>query len=867
MPKLSSPQRVTIPSLVQGVSQQPEHRQIPGSLREQINGWSSPVEGLRKRHPAFFRHRLFPLTDTIRDNGFFVDKFIVQFRETYSVVVAPHAGKYFLGIYKDGIRVPVAAHGTGISVGTENGPDGISDNWIIGDSTSYLARDATPLTTFQSQSINELNRFVLINNGPFGLLLNRERIVKMDSAMSPELPKQAMLFVQGVNYDITYKLTVDGSEYTFTTPKATDDPNEISNSLVVTGLTSQLPTDTYDIVEDGSVAFISRKDGGEIAIKIDDGYSNTFARIIYKEIPTTGYLPTRALDGFKVKISSDPAQTADDRWIVFRHSVPGGGIQEGIWEETVAPSTPIRIDSQTMPFVLYRAADSRFFFGPADGTTQTLDTETYTFPAWGERTVGDVTSAKDPPFVGQKIRDHLIFRSRYSLASGSSVIFSEVDDIFNFFPDTTLDVLESDSFSINAYSETSTELNWLLPVDETMIAVSSDTQFSVRPADADVLTPRSAVILRLSNIEMNPRLRPKIAGPNMLFATDEFGFTNFREYQFFDSTQRRLGLNLGGSLNVSKTTPKYIRGPAYHWDVGETLDYMACITPDAPEILYIYKYYNEVTGNGIQKAQMAWSKWEFSSRVANLFFNENSLTLFMADDLNGVYVTEINTDELQDTEIPDIHLDKKILYPECNNDTNTTNDVVATYDPITNTTTFALPYSFGPECLAVVRFTDAVAAGTVLGSAENDNKIICEEKGDHRSLQIAFGERYTFRAVLGHFYFPGQDALTREITGQLAGRTQIHTAEFHHFTTGRYKVIVDRINRRPTTNIFRARSLGVQNNRLSVSERPLGLGSLRVPVYSKNTEHRISIESDNWLPLTIVAVDWEGSYDTRSRKV
>jgi hypothetical protein len=38
-----------------------------------------------------------------------------------------------------------------------------------------------------------------------------------------------------------------------------------------------------------------------------------------------------------------------------------------------------------------------------------------------------------------------------------------------------------------------------------------------------------------------------------------------------------------------------------------------------------------------------------------------------------------------------------------------------------------------------------------------------------------------------------------------------------------------------------------------------------VPVYAKNTECSVSVESDSWLPLTISGASWEGNYTDRAR--
>ena len=48
----------TIPNLVQGVSQQPEVLRLTSQASEQINGFSSVVEGLKKRPPTEYVAKL-----------------------------------------------------------------------------------------------------------------------------------------------------------------------------------------------------------------------------------------------------------------------------------------------------------------------------------------------------------------------------------------------------------------------------------------------------------------------------------------------------------------------------------------------------------------------------------------------------------------------------------------------------------------------------------------------------------------------------------------------------------------------------------------------------------------------------------------
>ena len=77
--------RVEMDTLTQGVSQQPEHLRLQGQCTDQLNGWSSNVEGLTKRNAARFQAKIF---DSALDN-FYLEMLQVQQGEDYSVLLSP----------------------------------------------------------------------------------------------------------------------------------------------------------------------------------------------------------------------------------------------------------------------------------------------------------------------------------------------------------------------------------------------------------------------------------------------------------------------------------------------------------------------------------------------------------------------------------------------------------------------------------------------------------------------------------------------------------------------------------------------------------------------------------------------------------
>ena len=848
-----------IDTLIQGVSQQPKHLRVVGQGEEQLNGWSSPVEGLCKRNPLRLVGKILPIPVT----DFYLEMMSVISGERYSVMVYPNAGGTSLLITRDGSPANVHVHGTGLTAVSaltlDPGLHGAGMG-VTGDASSYIYNAAGDYQ----------KKYVLINNGPLGLLLNREKVVAMSTDKTPAAKKEGLIFVQGTAYEVSYKLSLNGTEVgTYTTPKATDTNNELSTSTVATELAKFVTATTgFEATVDRHIVWVKKTDGGDFTIKLDDARGNSLARVVKDSVTSLAELPVVAPNGFIVNVSSDPSQTIDDRYLLFA-TTDGSAMGNGSWGETAKPGMVYKINPDTMPLVIFRKAPGVIFVGPADGSTQTMTvggtSYSYTFPKWGDRSAGDETTVPDPEFIGKTVRDHVLFRGRYVMCAGQNVVFSEVDQVFNFFQDTSLGLTGKDGFSVLAVSEVSSELNWLLPLDENLLVFSQCTQFRVSAADADVLTPSTAMILRLSSLEMNPHIRPKLAGPQVLFGTNEFGYSHFREYSFYDTPQRRTGLNLGGSNDICLNIPKYIQGLVTHWDVGETIDFAACSTPNDRKTLYVYKYLFQSGGQALTKAQSSWSKFQFGGDVRWIKFMDNELWLIMTYP-DGTYAAHITSDELEVASGLQPHLDRLLLYPECNADAATSNDVTATYDLDTKLTTFTLPYQVVGTARAVVRYTNPSKEGLLLGSATSGNQIVCDRHGDWTKEKVAIGEEFQFRYEFTTPYVESRDQGKQRIIGKLDGRTQLLTFSTFHHNAGRYDVRVQRQNRQlDSVHKFRSRQLNVMNNRLDTEHTPVETGQFRVPIYCQNTACRIFVESTSWLPVTITGAQWEGSYSNRAR--
>ena len=848
----------SIDTLTQGVSQQPGHLRQVGQGSKQVNGWSSVVNGLTKRRPTKFVAKV----SSTKFEDFYAETMPVSASERYTLLIRPGKdgsdndvtiAQFFL----NGQFVECDVHGQGMTW-----KSGATEKFIECDSTSYL---------FNQKDL--YNKYVLINNGPQGLLLNREKTVKLETDKSAAQKTDSLLFIEGVNYDVTYSVTINGTAVdAFTTPQATDDPNDISTDTVAAHFQDKI-NDLADFTATraGSVVHIVKDDGKDYSISVSDGRSNTLARIIKGQVTSFSQLPTVAPKDFTVKVEGSANTTDDDIWVKFVPRDPGVTFGEGTWDETVAPETQFKLDKDTMPLVVRRAGSKVLFVGPADGAAESIttggDTFNYTFPKWGERTAGDTTTVPTPSFVDNKIRDHVLFRSRYMVVGGENCICSEVDDIYNFFNDTAITVLDTDPIDVRAASETSIPLEWILPVDEGVLLFSQKSQFQMRPADADVLTARTAVVLRLSNIDMNARVRPRIAGPNVIFATEEYNYTGFREYQFFDTQQRRIGLNLGGNLNLTLNVPKLIDGYVMLWDVGESLDYFVCMTPDDHKKLYVYKYLWRTAQGSIVREQSAWSEWTFDGEIQWLRFFDNKLWLIVTYG-DGTYTVHIEAEELTSPTDPEMYLDRQIRFPECNSTPQTSDNITATYDAQDDRTSFELPYDVTGDTDIIVRYDETKNKGLILGTLSSGKKADAVIRGDFRTTKLLIGRRYKFEYEFTQAYKPTKDQSRQRIIGELHGRLQVVTWQINHFNTGNYTLRIKRTGRaNDSVHKFRGVILDVQNNKLTTEDAILDTGSFRVPVYCKNTDTTVSVESEDWTPVTLMSCQWEGNFNDRAKGV
>jgi len=590
----------TIPNLVQGVSQQPEVLRLNSQATEQINGFSSVVEGLKKRPPTEYVAKLSSSTF----GNAFIHTINRDTNERYIVVIT-------------------------------NGDIAVYD--INGVSKTVV--DQTNATNYLS-STNPKQDFVCVTVADYTFVLNKNTATAMKATTSGAKVEQAVYSVlQGVN-STKYSITIDSTTYNFTS-------SNTDTEAIRDGLFSAVGSPSgITLTKIGNSSFSIVKSSGTLTVTASDGYGDDASQVVKDKVQSFGDLPVPAINNQIVQITGDAGNTFDNYYVKFIEA-------DNIWEETVAPDTKTTIDETTMPHVLIRTADGNFRFSQVDGSTYTISSTDYTVPSFGQRLVGDIDTVADPSFIGRKINDVFFHRNRLGFISDENVIFSRAGEFFNFFPETITQTLATDPIDVAGTHTKVSILRHAISFDEELLLFSDQTQFVL--SGGNTLTSENVRIDVTTEFENDRNVKPVGAGSNVYFAFPKGNFTGFREFFIASDTDTKQ------ADDITANVPKFVPSNVFKITSATTENILAVLSSDEDNALYIYQYY--VTQNRrLQSAWHKWTYGTSTSdKILNIDFVENELFI-VNERSDGVYLEKIDVaPALVDTgESYLTHLDRKL---------------------------------------------------------------------------------------------------------------------------------------------------------------------------------------------------------------
>ena len=523
----------SVPNLVQGVSQQPDNLRFPGQAEEQVNAFSSVVDGLTKR----------PHTEHVAALG---------------VTLENDALTHFVDRDASNKHVMVFNHSGGTtSVNIFNTADGASiTTTVSADAQTYLNGATDPLSDLRALTIAD-----------YTFVADTGKTVAMAGTTSTALPNEAIVFVKQGNDGTTYNVTINGN-----TASASGNYSPHHSSIdVASTLASGIAglAGVTSATAEGSVIKIVMS--SDLNITVDDSLSNTGLGLVYKEVTAITDLPIKCFNDSRVKVKGDVELVQDDYYVKFA-TKDGATFGEGTWIEDIGYGVTTTLDNTTMPIQIVPT-----FTGSAI-TSYAVDVATFT-----NRLVGDLDTNPNPSFVGKTINDIFFFKNRLGLLTDGAVIFSEADEYFNFFRTTVLSLLDSAPIDVGvAHTKVST-LKHAVPFQEKLILFSPQSQFVLR--GTDLLTPKTVNISPITEYNVSSDVKP-LALTNYVYFTfprDQYeGMYEFyvdKDTDVFDASE------------ITAQVPTYVPSSLRQLVGTPSEDVIVASSTDDLKKLYVYRYF------------------------------------------------------------------------------------------------------------------------------------------------------------------------------------------------------------------------------------------------------------------------------------
>lgn len=818
-----------IPNLVNGVSQQAPTLRLDTQGEEQINAYSSVVGGLQKRPPGVYLRQVPSAPDA------------------FTTLIDRPSGRFLVTIRDvDGTVTPTVS-------------------WLDGATDQPLE---TPNGLGYLQCDNPATELRCVTVGDSTIIVNRTVHTDMATDLTDALSEEALITVRTGKANTTYSVLIDGivaARYTTTTDAATYKTEAIADALfdnltsgtvdestttvieksksgyrspdgmggTVTTVTTQpsdLDRDDLNFVLQGSTIHAYSDDDTAFTITVLDTEGDSLTQVIRHEIDALADLPSKAPDGYKVKITGDGESEADDHWVVFAGDDSDSPLPGGQWEESLGPGIKYKFNPGLMPHILYPdpGVAGGFIFGQI---------------TWPERTAGDDDMAPVPSFIGKRIEDVTYHLSRLCFVSDINLHFSAVQDLFNMFRTTVTDLLDDDPIDVEVASSQGSTLRNAVRSDRKLIIFSDREQFVVEGNDGEPLTPSTISANAITAFNSNPDVRPMVVGRYMYFPFDRGNYSGLREYLVPSD------IETFDAADITAHVAKYIHGNVRQMAATTNEDLIAVRCDEATDTVYLYKYFR----SGNEKIQSSWSKLVFGAEVRHIGFIGSDLYVAV-----GPYNEYDEDDEATLIRLPfavgediDVYLDRRITEADC----------VVNYNEEDDQTSIALPYA--PENIDIV-----VREGGVQpeGTRVPVEYFVLDEKnvvvdGDYSSEKFFIGERYSMLYEFSTFYVKqrSQSGGSSIVPG---GRLQVRRIRLVYDETGNFTVTVKSPGRDDAVQTFTGRILGSANNLLGLPA--VESGEFSMGVGSDNKRVRIIVENDSHLPSNFTSASWEAAFNRRS---
>lgn len=466
--------------------------------------------------------------------------------------------------------------------------------------------------------------------------------------------------------------------------------------------------------------------------------------------------------------------------------------------------------------------------------------------AYGSRVAGDADTAKAPGFVGKQVMDMIYHQRRLALIHPAGAVFSKSRNPFTFFPDTVQTVLASAPVDLTVSSgdkRGASVLDFGLQAQENLYLWAQQCQFRVH-SGSDPFKQDTVEVLPSMSYQYAKRAYPLSVGSFVFLAQDAGDYAILRALLY---SQTRLS----GDPDVTSHVGQYIAAGVTNLTASETLRYVFIQTDGNKKVLYLFNYTFDGNEGFIQTGLNTWRipggdvLWcglkdnvlrlvqQRPEGVALLKFD---LTPQKKDPVDGaLYATRL-----------DMRLDEGGVSG-------------LTYDVITNTTTFELPYEPTERDVFVVTSADkegGYTRGRVFEVLSVDGSAVAV-RGDLRSYSFYVGQQIVATRTPSEFFVRSDKGAMP--TDTLTINRYFLTLAYSGYT--RAEVVVP--GKVTKSYEFTGQTLGGPSASTG-SPKPRN-GALQVPAGEASSSMRLTLINDSFLPsywqseaYEFTAVGWGG---------
>lgn len=585
---------LSVPSLIQGISQQSEQATTQASARDQRNCINDILLGARARNGtkvlgSWTGTKSDPFTHRIRRSN----------TEDYLVVI------------EDG-ELDIINLASGVKA------------TVTGSIASYLAASGVARKNYAAATVEDTTFLANLGVSP-----------QMAATLSSARGNHAIAHFKSANYVTTYKLHIRIGATTWTASYTTPDNSTAANAeFIATNRLAEEFEDAIDtliptITSAGYAGFSVDRRGSSLrifggthdfTIWTEDGLGGQQFIAFKDRTKDIADLPTSCWDGYIVAVGAEDVAASHDYFIQYQ-----GDEQNGEWVEVVAPSTPTTLDAATMPHVLVNTGLNAFEV--QQGT-------------WGTRLAGDGDrSAEDPYFVGDFIVDLQFIDSRLAIIGEGWYSLSRSGNAYVFFPDTVQIKLDTAPIHYRVNTGKVTLIKKGAIIGEALQFWANEMQVRLSSGQENI---------REDTVENKPttfyeydgEVAPKPFGQSsLLFGTSRGRWNNFTEV-IYD------GPVPAGEININGHCPKLVDGDLRDLMVGWSMRFVAALTEDLLNGVYVYQWFN----NGSDRVQSSWNIWNFPASTKVLWTGMAGSLFYALISWGSTYTLEVLDTEYEGDE-------------------------------------------------------------------------------------------------------------------------------------------------------------------------------------------------------------------------